>query len=198
MIVRTGIATLFLVVASVLPAQNISFTASVGTGQAVPSPGGGAPVGLADLSGAWWNAAGQRLLYFNLHYIPTTWITSGYTGENVIFLFEPGSAALPGTPRLGGTLYIPLPYNPGVIIARRGQVVWNGPGDTVPPTSQGGSGVPCPPALGANCNHGGSWGQTLNLTGVPLGTNFTCQGFLLDGPAGRLYSSNALNMTVVP
>lgn len=186
-----------LVSLSALHGQNIAFVGSIGTGQQVPHPTGAGPSGLADLSGVWYNFVGEQRLGMQLHYIPASWAVLPGTVENCIFVFETGSAALPGLPRQGGLIYVPIPYNPGVVIARLGGVEWNGPGDTVPPTSFGNSGTPCPPGLQA-CDFGKSFGQTLALTPALIGTSFTCQAFMSDPSVPRLYSSNALNMLVVP
>lgn len=195
MIVRSVILTLVLVAS--ISAQNIAFTGVVGTGQAVPPPSGTGVSGLADMSGAWFNAVGQQLLNMQLHYIPSAWASGAGVTESCIFLYETGAAALPGVPRLGGLIYVPVPYNPGIVIARLGGVTWNGPGDTVVPTSQINSGVPCPPGMGP-CNYGKNFSQFLALTPAMIGTQFTCQAFMLDSAINRLYSSNAVNMQVVP
>lgn len=165
---------------------------SVGTPQVVPSPPGtGGFTGSADMAASWYNQLNQRLLTLRFRYISATgYVFSGYASETVFLYLNFGSAALPGITVLGGKVLIPLTPTP--IANNLGGVTWNGPGDTVAPTSSGGTGAFCPFTGTEPCNYGKIFSITVpvSLSGIPL----TAQYFLYDAAINRVYSSNALNL----
>ncbi len=170
---------------------------SVGNPQVVVDPTGG--TGLAVLEARFRPAipslTTQSSLTFELSGLPSYYASAAPSSEIVAFFLELGASSAPGIPVLGGEFYLPnvapvsfgpTPPTPGYLshVHWLGPVGFPSPGDVICS-----SGVNPPSRIGSRL----VWNSPpLSAAGVPL----TVQVAMFDPALGRVFTSNALNMSL--
>ncbi len=182
--------------AAAAPAQNVAFGPVVGVPQTVPDPFNPMNTpGSARLDGLYCQLPFRKLV-FDFVCLPPNYVIPIFT-ETCYFVIDVGPSTLPGVTILQGQFYVP--FTPLAVIINAGGVSYIGPADVVcgGVTSFASPAGTCALPLLLS-RHGAKLDLGSLVLGLPISTVFTVQAAMFDPAANRFFTSNALNLTVIP